>query len=76
MSGLRWAVAGGGTGGHVTLALALAERIAARGDDVLLVGTEQGLEARLAPEAGFRLVKLSARQMIWPRYVGRTPMLA
>lgn len=64
MSGLRWAVAGGGTGGHVTLALALAERIAARGDDVLLVGTEQGLEARLAPEAGFRLVKLSARQMM------------
>jgi UDP-N-acetylglucosamine--N-acetylmuramyl-(pentapeptide) pyrophosphoryl-undecaprenol N-acetylglucosamine transferase len=64
MSGRRWAVAGGGTGGHVTPALALAERIAARGDEVLVFGSARGLESRLVPEAGFRLVVLPARQMM------------
>jgi UDP-N-acetylglucosamine--N-acetylmuramyl-(pentapeptide) pyrophosphoryl-undecaprenol N-acetylglucosamine transferase len=57
----RWVVAGGGTGGHVTPALALGERIAARGDDVLFLGGERGLEKRLVPAAGFRLVALDAR---------------
>ena len=60
---LRWVVAGGGTGGHVTPALALAERIAARGDEVVLLGTERGLERRLVPEAGFELLTLPARQL-------------
>jgi len=61
---LHWVVAGGGTGGHVTPALALAERIAARGDAVLLLGTERGLERRLVPEAGFELLTLPARQLM------------
>lgn len=60
---LRWMVAGGGTGGHVTPALALAERIAARGDEVMLLGTERGLERRLVPEAGFELLTLPGRQL-------------
>jgi UDP-N-acetylglucosamine--N-acetylmuramyl-(pentapeptide) pyrophosphoryl-undecaprenol N-acetylglucosamine transferase len=60
---LRWVVAGGGTGGHVTPALALAERIAARGEPVVLLGTERGLERRLVPAAGFELVTLPARQL-------------
>ena len=57
----HWVVAGGGTGGHVTPALALAEQIRKRGDEVLLVGTERGLETRLVPEAGFDLLALSAQ---------------
>jgi len=60
---LRVVVAGGGTGGHVTPALALAERIAERGDEVRLFGSRRGLEARLVPEAGFELVALPARQL-------------
>lgn len=60
----RWIVAGGGTGGHVTPALALAERIAARGDALVLMGSEHGLETRWVPEAGFDLVALPARQLV------------
>jgi len=61
---MNWVVAGGGTGGHVTPALALAERIRERGDDVLVMGGRLGLESRLVPEAGFELVALPARQLM------------
>ena len=48
-----WVIAGGGTGGHVTLALALGEEIARRGEQVLFVGSDRGFEARWVPQAGF-----------------------
>lgn len=60
----RFAVAGGGTGGHVMLALALAERITARGHEVLLIGSPHGLETRLVPGAGFELAALPAGQIM------------
>jgi UDP-N-acetylglucosamine--N-acetylmuramyl-(pentapeptide) pyrophosphoryl-undecaprenol N-acetylglucosamine transferase len=60
----RFAVAGGGTGGHVVLALALAERLVARGHAVLMIGSPQGLENRLVPEAGFELAVLPAGQIM------------
>jgi UDP-N-acetylglucosamine--N-acetylmuramyl-(pentapeptide) pyrophosphoryl-undecaprenol N-acetylglucosamine transferase len=59
-----WAIAGGGTGGHVTPALALAEAVAARGDQPFLLGGEIGLERRLVPEAGFELVTLPSGQVM------------
>ncbi len=59
-----WAIAGGGTGGHVTPALALAEAIAARGEVPFLLGGEIGLERRLVPEAGFELVTLPSGQLM------------
>jgi UDP-N-acetylglucosamine--N-acetylmuramyl-(pentapeptide) pyrophosphoryl-undecaprenol N-acetylglucosamine transferase len=62
--GSSWAVAGGGTGGHVTPALALAERIIARGDAVVLLGSDRGLETTLVPEAGFELAALPSRQIM------------
>ncbi len=68
---MRWLVAGGGTGGHVTPALALAERIAARGDRVLLLGSEHGLETRLVPDAGFELKALPSRQVMGQGLAGR-----
>ena len=46
-------MAGGGTGGHVIPAIAVAEQLRRRGHDVFFVGTEQGMEATLVPAAGF-----------------------
>ena len=69
--GLSWVIAGGGTGGHVTPALALAEAIAERGDRILLIGSKQGLEARLVPEAGFDLLALTSQQVMGRSWSGR-----
>jgi UDP-N-acetylglucosamine--N-acetylmuramyl-(pentapeptide) pyrophosphoryl-undecaprenol N-acetylglucosamine transferase len=48
----------------VTPALALAERIRDRGDAVLFMGSERGLETRLVPEAGIELAALPAQQIM------------
>jgi UDP-N-acetylglucosamine--N-acetylmuramyl-(pentapeptide) pyrophosphoryl-undecaprenol N-acetylglucosamine transferase len=66
---VRWVLAGGGTGGHVTLALALGEEIARSGDPVLFVGSQRGLEAKLVAPAGFELVTLP----VLP-FAGRGPL--
>jgi UDP-N-acetylglucosamine--N-acetylmuramyl-(pentapeptide) pyrophosphoryl-undecaprenol N-acetylglucosamine transferase len=56
LSDLRVLIAGGGTGGHVIPALAVAHELVIRHQAaVLFVGTARGLEIRLVPEAGFRL---------------------
>jgi UDP-N-acetylglucosamine--N-acetylmuramyl-(pentapeptide) pyrophosphoryl-undecaprenol N-acetylglucosamine transferase len=48
-------IAGGGTGGHLYPGIALAEELTTRqkGNDVLFVGTQRGIEARVVPELGF-----------------------
>jgi UDP-N-acetylglucosamine--N-acetylmuramyl-(pentapeptide) pyrophosphoryl-undecaprenol N-acetylglucosamine transferase len=50
-------IAGGGTGGHVFPAIAIAEEWKSRGADreVVLVGTQRGIEMRLVPQAGLPL---------------------
>jgi UDP-N-acetylglucosamine--N-acetylmuramyl-(pentapeptide) pyrophosphoryl-undecaprenol N-acetylglucosamine transferase len=53
---LRVLIAGGGTGGHIIPALAVARELIARhAAEVLFVGTARGMETRLVPEAGFNL---------------------
>jgi len=53
---LRVLIAGGGTGGHIIPALAVARELVARHSaEVLFVGTARGMESRLVPEAGFKL---------------------
>src|SRR2546426_7186343 len=55
-------MAGGGTGGHVFPALAVAREWLKRGPEreVVFVGTERGMEARLVPEAGLPLETVRA----------------
>lgn len=49
-------IAGGGTGGHVIPALAVARQLVAKHSaEVLFVGTPRGMETRLIPESGFNL---------------------
>jgi UDP-N-acetylglucosamine--N-acetylmuramyl-(pentapeptide) pyrophosphoryl-undecaprenol N-acetylglucosamine transferase len=50
--GERVLIMAGGTGGHVFPALAVASELRARGVDVVWMGTQRGLEARIVPEAG------------------------
>ena len=62
---MRLIIAGGGTGGHLFPGIAVAEEFLARGpeNEVLFVGTERGIEARLLPKLGYRLELISASGM-------------
>ena len=60
---MRAILAGGGTGGHVIPAIAIAQELQRRYQaEVLFIGTARGLENRLVPAAGFplQLVKVGA----------------
>jgi UDP-N-acetylglucosamine--N-acetylmuramyl-(pentapeptide) pyrophosphoryl-undecaprenol N-acetylglucosamine transferase len=60
---MRAILAGGGTGGHVIPALAIAQALAERyRARILFIGTARGIENRLVPAAGFplRLVEVGA----------------
>ncbi len=54
---MRVLMTGGGTGGHVYPALAIAEYIKAKEPDseIAFVGTEKGIENKLVPKAGYKL---------------------
>ena len=60
-----WAIiAGGGTGGHVTPAIAIGRALVERGHDpsaIHFVGSSRGIEARLVPAAGFSVTLLPGR---------------
>ncbi len=53
---MRIIIAGGGTGGHVIPALAIAQQLKKQfGAEILFIGTARGIETRLVPQAGFPL---------------------
>ncbi|MCL2661322.1 MAG: undecaprenyldiphospho-muramoylpentapeptide beta-N-acetylglucosaminyltransferase [Acidobacteriaceae bacterium] len=61
---MRVLIAGGGTGGHVIPALAIARELReAYEAEVRFVGTARGLETRLVPEAGFPLELIRVGQL-------------
>jgi UDP-N-acetylglucosamine--N-acetylmuramyl-(pentapeptide) pyrophosphoryl-undecaprenol N-acetylglucosamine transferase len=61
---VRFVVAAGGTAGHVYPGLALGRALADLGHEVSFVGTEEHLEARLVPEAGFPFHAVRARPFV------------
>ncbi|NUO81138.1 undecaprenyldiphospho-muramoylpentapeptide beta-N-acetylglucosaminyltransferase [candidate division KSB1 bacterium] len=65
-SSLRIVLAGGGTGGHLYPAIAIAEAFAKRVPhcEFMFIGTAQGLEARVLPQLGYRLELVPVRGLI------------
>ncbi len=64
---MRVILAGGGTGGHVIPALAIAQELKTHFNaEVIFVGTSRGIENRLVPKAGFglRLVDVGALKRV------------
>lgn len=63
----RFLLAGGGTAGHVNPMLALADEIKrdSAEHEIWTLGTSEGLEARLVPERGYRL--LTVERLPFPR---------
>jgi UDP-N-acetylglucosamine--N-acetylmuramyl-(pentapeptide) pyrophosphoryl-undecaprenol N-acetylglucosamine transferase len=60
---MRIVIAGGGTGGHVIPALAIAQQLKKQfAAEMLFIGTARGIETRLVPQAGFplELIKVGA----------------
>ncbi|MCP4007101.1 MAG: undecaprenyldiphospho-muramoylpentapeptide beta-N-acetylglucosaminyltransferase [bacterium] len=66
-------LAGGGTGGHIFPAIALADTIRRRNPDasVGFIGTQRGLETRYVPAAGYPLSLVASTQIL-----GRNPLRA
>ncbi len=65
---MRLLVAGGGTGGHLFPGIAVAEAWLDSGlgrgkEDVLFVGTERGIEARVCPREGWPLQTVPVRRL-------------
>ncbi|MFI5046072.1 MAG: UDP-N-acetylglucosamine--N-acetylmuramyl-(pentapeptide) pyrophosphoryl-undecaprenol N-acetylglucosamine transferase [Acidimicrobiia bacterium] len=61
---VRVLIAGGGTGGHVYPAIALADELVARGyrrDELRFVGATRGIEGRAVPAAGYGIDLLPGR---------------
>lgn len=63
-------LAGGGTAGHVNPLLAVADRLREREPDaqILVLGTREGLEARLVPARGYELLTIA--RLPFPRKPG------
>src|ERR1700736_109925 len=59
-SAMKLLIAGGGTGGHVFPAIAIAKEWMSRGSEreVVLIGTQRGIEMKLVPQAGLPLETL------------------
>lgn len=60
---MRMIITGGGTGGHIYPALALARHVrkSEPGAEILFVGSREGLENKIVPAAGFTLERIPAR---------------
>lgn len=60
---MRVLITGGGTGGHINPALAIAQKVKSKEDSnvVLYVGTKTGMESELVPKEGFEFKSVTAK---------------
>ena len=60
---MRVVMTGGGTGGHIYPAVAIADRIKERtlDSEILFIGTEKGLEKELVPKCGYDIKFITVR---------------
>jgi UDP-N-acetylglucosamine--N-acetylmuramyl-(pentapeptide) pyrophosphoryl-undecaprenol N-acetylglucosamine transferase len=67
---MRVLIAGGGTGGHLFPALAIAEELRRQvpGAQILFVGSDRGMEKKVVPREGFAFASVSIRG--WSRKLG------
>lgn len=73
---MRYLITGGGTGGHIYPALAIAKEIKNRHEDakILYVGTEKGLESELVPREGYDFKTIRVKGM--PRKISKETLIA
>ena len=71
---MRCVIAGGGTGGHLFPGMAIAEAFVEReiGNEVLFIGTERGIEARVLAGGKFRLRTIQAKPLKGRSLLGKT----
>ena len=60
---MKIVLTGGGSAGHVTPNIAIAEQLLARGDEVLYVGSRHPLEVDLVHQAGLPLVQITSGKL-------------
>ena len=67
---------GGGTGGHIYPALAIAKEIQLRDKNanILYVGTKEGLEAELVPKEGLKFKTIRVKGL--PRRLNKNSLIA
>lgn len=66
-------ITGGGTGGHIYPALAVANRLKEKGWEILYIGSRNGLEGRIIPPAGLPYKEVSVSPLprkLTPRLFG------
>ncbi|MEY8415604.1 undecaprenyldiphospho-muramoylpentapeptide beta-N-acetylglucosaminyltransferase [Tissierella praeacuta] len=73
---MKYLITGGGTGGHIYPALAIANEIKNKDKHakILYVGTEKGLESELVPKEGFQFRTIRVKGM--PRKINKESFIA
>lgn len=73
---MRYIISGGGTGGHIYPALAIADEIKKRDlkADILYIGTENSLESKLVPKEGYNFKTLRVKGL--PRKINKDSLIA